>query len=119
MKSGLIIFLLVFLVFALQQMPVFYRLFSDTQTELVMWLGDARKYRENKVLRKLHEDIESTFEGNNEAQVAYLEKVTKNTENLATFYRLYCVGADKNPFIYGAKLHYFCERIVKSGLIKV
>lgn len=117
MKSGLIIFLLVFLGFALLQIPVFYRLFSDTQAELVMWVSDARKYRENKGLIELREETEKVFQGLNEQQLVYLEKVTNSTEKLKEFYQLYCIGDDKNPLIHGAELHYFCEKTARSGLL--
>lgn len=119
MKSQFILFLVFCLLFALMQIPVFHRVFTDVQTEVVMWFVDAEKYRENKALESLSTVSKSAFPGLNSQQLAYLEEVTSSTEKLQKFYQLYCIGDDKNPFIYGTKMHYFCGQISESGLLVV
>lgn len=118
MKSRFILFLVFCVVFALLQIPVIHQFFMNVQTEVVAWLSDAEKYRENKELEALRAVSKITFPELNSSQLAYLEDVTSSTEKLQKFYQLYCIGDDKNPFIYGVKMNYFCEQVALSGLLQ-
>lgn len=63
-------------------------------------------------------DLQVRFLRNNMAlqphQTDYVYQVTDSFENVRTFYQMYCIDDDKNPYLFGNNLAKFCSDIVES-----
>lgn len=93
-------------------------LFGDTHHQLADWMLDVAQIAERQQLTEFREFIKSRVSNLNDSQLAYLNEMTASKSRLADFNRMYCESSDKNPYIYGATLHYTCEQIASRGLLK-
>ncbi|MFT4993962.1 MAG: hypothetical protein ACI965_000983, partial [Paraglaciecola sp.] len=65
-------------------------------------------------LGELRDVIAPHMQNMNEYQKDYLYDITSSKNKVGHFRRLYCEDGDKNPFIYGATLRYFCSEINRT-----
>lgn len=113
-----IISLEILAVVAILRSSFVHYLFGDTHQRVADWMLDLTLIAERKQLAEFRDSIISQVENLNDNQLAYLEELTASKSRLADFNRMYCESNDKNPFIYGATLHYTCEQIASRGLLK-
>ncbi len=50
-------------------------------------------------------------------QTDYIVELTQKHQDVLDFHKLYCVGGDKNPYLFGADLDKFCGLIQTSGVL--
>jgi len=50
-------------------------------------------------------------------QTDYVYEITGSIDKVRTFYRLYCVDKDKNPYLFGNNLMKFCSDIEQSDVL--
>lgn len=117
MKRGFVVVLEILVLIALLQSSFVQYLLTDVQKEVTEWLLAMEKYEENKELKKLRENTQTAFSGLNKGQQEYLSEITTNRDSLDRFHKLYCMEGDKNPYIYGTMLNYFCNEINHSGVL--
>lgn len=117
-RSLVIVAEIIILVILLRSTFVQY-LFSDVQLTLTNWLVEISQIPERAELNALKETVAPNFEAMRPFQKEYLDGVMSNKASLNHFYALYCMKGDKNPYIYGASLHYFCNAIQNTQLLTV
>lgn len=118
MKRGFIIILEILVLIALLQSSFVQYLLADIQQDVTEWFLAMEKYEENKALEKLRSNTQVAFSGLNQGQQQYLEDITTNRDNLHRFHKLYCIDGDKNPYIYGTMLRFFCNEIGQSRVLE-
>lgn len=91
---------------------------SDIQTTASQWMNDVSLVLDNKQLSSFRSGIVKHSQNLNEAQIAYILKITSSKSELKHFNQLYCQAGDKNPFIYGINLRYLCVEIDRQEIIK-
>ena len=92
-------------------------LFSDMQSSIADWMTEISQMAEKEELNTLRERVASNLVSLNGYQQEYLLEVTSNKNKINVFYNLYCVSGDKNPYIYGASLQYFCSEIRRVDIL--
>lgn len=107
---------IVVLVIVLQSSFVQY-LFADAQRTVSDWLVALSEIPDQAELAKLSEQITPNFEAMRPYQKNYLHEVLESKSQVNHFYDLYCVRGDKNPYISGASLRYFCSSIQQTTLL--
>ena len=50
-------------------------------------------------------------------QTDYVVELTQKHQEVMDFHKLYCIGDDKNPYLYGSDLKQFCSLIQQSGIL--
>ncbi|MEM0911223.1 MAG: hypothetical protein AAGJ37_09635 [Pseudomonadota bacterium] len=50
-------------------------------------------------------------------QTDYIVELTQKHQEVQQFHKLYCIGSDKNPYLYGDDLQDFCLLIRQSGIL--
>lgn len=117
MFRGLIILVeIVVLVVVLRSSFVQY-LFSDIQKDISNWLIELSELPDKAELSALRGKVEPNIQAMKGFQKDYLNGVMDNRDSVNHFYQLYCVKGDKNPYIYGATLRYFCNEIQATKLL--
>lgn len=86
-------------------------LFSDMQSSIADWMTEISQMAEKQELNTLRDRVAPNLVALNGYQQEYLLEVTSDKNKIKVFYNLYCVSGDKNPYIYGASLYYFCSEI--------
>ena len=118
MKRGIVISQEVIALVAILQSSFVQYILSDAQETVTEWFVAYSNYEENKALESLRSSTHTAFSGLNDGQQDYLSDITSNRDNLERFHRLYCIEGDKNPYVYGSMLSYFCNEISRSGVLK-
>jgi len=106
-----IIFLEVFALVAILRSPFMQYWFSDIQNSVADWMTELSELAEQQELGELRNVIAPHMQNMNEYQKDYLDDITSSKYKVGHFHQLYCEAGDKNPFIYGASLRYFCSEI--------
>ena len=119
MKRWFVIVLEILVLIALLQSSFVQYLLADIQLEVTEWFLTMEKYEENKALEELRSSTRIAFSGLNQGQQQYLDDITTNRDNLHRFHKLYCIDGDKNPYIYGTMLRYFCNEINESRVLEI
>lgn len=117
MRKKIIILIQLVIIIVFLQTSFAKHLFGDSVQYIKQWYSDFTHIPERNKLNRLRD----TFMRNNMSlqvhQVDYIIEVSDTAEKLNTFYGLYCVRQDKNPFLYGANLAKFCADIRASELL--
>jgi uncharacterized protein YjiK len=92
---------------------------SDMQTSTSQWMHSIAMTLDNQQLTTFRNGISEYVQNLTDPQMKYLYKITSTKTELNSFYLHYCRQGDKNPFIYGANLHYVCGEISRMGILKV
>lgn len=106
-----IISLEIFALVAMLRSPFMQYWFSDTQNTVSDWMTEISELADQQQLGELRDVIAPHMQNMNEYQKEYLDDITSSKYKVGHFRRLYCEAGDKNPFIYGASLRYFCTEI--------
>tara|TARA_B100002049_G_C15970086_1_gene328293 strand:- start:117 stop:479 length:363 start_codon:yes stop_codon:yes gene_type:complete len=93
-------------------------LFADVQQSVSTWLEDIAKIPEQKALNELNKQVSPHFEAMRPFQKNYINDILTSKAKVRHFHSLYCAKDDKNPYIYGASLRFFCSQIERSSLLK-
>lgn len=117
MKRGFILFLeiMVLVIFLRSSFAQYF--LNDIQQTVGNWFYEISTYQDRHALSGLREGIEPFTSDMSEQQRNYLNEVTESRENLQRFNTMYCVGNDKNPFVYGTTLRVLCGQIQQSSLM--
>ncbi|MCF2948751.1 hypothetical protein L0668_11585 [Paraglaciecola aquimarina] len=91
---------------------------SDIQSSAADWMLEMSMLIDNQQLEKLRAEISPHTQNLNGYQRDYLRQITDNKAALGSFNQFYCQNGDKNPYIYGASLHYVCSEIGRTGILK-
>ena len=113
----LIISLEIIALVAILQSQFMQYLFADIQTSIADWMTDISQMAEKKELSSLREVVAPHLVNLNDYQQEYLLEITSSKNKINVFHQMYCVMGDKNPYIYGASLHYFCSEIRQSDVL--
>ncbi|MFT4939117.1 MAG: hypothetical protein ACI88A_002150 [Paraglaciecola sp.] len=113
----LIISLEIIALVAILQSQFMQYLFADIQKSIADWMTEISQMAEKKELNDLREVVAPHLVNLNDYQQEYVLEVTSSKSKINVFYRLYCVLGDKNPYIYGASLQYFCSEIRQSEVL--
>jgi len=92
---------------------------SDMQTNTSQWMHGISMTIDNQQLAKFRNQIADHLEDLTEPQTEYLFKITSTKTELNKFNQYYCHAGDKNPYLYGTRLHYVCGEISSKGILKV
>lgn len=117
-KLALLAAEIILLVLLLQSTFVQY-LFADIQAQLQTWLTDIAEHDERVALSALRDKVSPHMQNLSAYQLSYFDELTHSHSRLAHFHQLYCVGDDKNPYLYGATLRYFCSEIDRSNILNM
>lgn len=118
MKRGFILILEIAALIVILQSSFVQYFLSDAQDSVTEWLITLANYQENRELESLRSNTQVAFSALNKGQKDYLFDVTANRDNVQRFHRLYCIEGDKNPYVYGSTLSYFCSEISRSKVLK-
>ncbi len=117
MKRAIIICIEIALLVAVLQSSFVQHMLQGTQATVSGWFLSIADVADNRALAGLREDMEPFTHDLDEQQKAYLYEVTHNLDKLKQFNRMYCIGSDKNPFVYGDTLRQFCAQIRSNSLL--
>lgn len=92
-------------------------LFADAQNTVSNWLVAIAEIPDQAELAKLNERVTPNFTAMRPYQKDYLDGVMQSRSGVNHFYELYCIKGDKNPYISGASLRYFCTSIQQTQLL--
>lgn len=94
-------------------------MFAGAQNTVSDWFVAIAEIPDQAELAKLNERVSPNFQAMRPYQKAYLDEVMQSRTGVNHFYEFYCVKGDKNPYISGASLHYFCTSIKQTQLLDV
>ena len=103
---------------AMLRSPFIHYWFNDIQSDVADWMLDISLIAEKKELALFRQTITPHTQELSEYQKEYLYNITANKTSIKHFNRLYCESDDKNPYLYGANLHYICAEISRSRLLE-
>jgi hypothetical protein len=103
---------------AMLRSPFIHYWFNDIHSDVANWMLEISLLAEKKELALFRQTIASHSQDFSESQREYLNNITSSKNSMDHFNRLYCQSNDKNPFLYGANLHYICSEIARSRLLK-
>jgi hypothetical protein len=106
-----IITLEIFALVAIMRSPFVQYLFSDTQDMVSNWMTDISQLVNEKELVELRNVIAPRMENMSQYQKEYLKDIISSKDKVERFSISYCDKGDKNPYIYGVDLRYFCVEI--------
>ncbi|MFT5675284.1 MAG: hypothetical protein ACI808_001214 [Paraglaciecola sp.] len=113
----LIVSLEIIALVAILQSQFMQYLFSDIQVSIADWMTEISQMAEKQELSNLREVVAPHLVNLNDYQQEYLLEITSSKNKINVFYQMYCLLGDKNPYIYGASLHYFCSEIRQSKVL--
>lgn len=117
MRKAAIILIQILLIVIFLRSDFAQHFFGGIAVVVVDWYESVIEVPERRKIMALRD----TFMRNNMAlqshQVDYVIEVTEKAESINEFYRLYCLGNDKNPYMFGANLNKFCADIASSDLL--
>lgn len=90
---------------------------ADIQDDLSQWMFDIADMPVQRELTRLREEVAPHFQAMRPYQRHYLDSVMSSKTSMRQFHYLYCERGDKNPYIYGASLRYFCGQLSRSELL--
>lgn len=90
--------------------------FNDAQLGLSDWMTELSLAAEREELSGLRDAISPFTSPMRDYQQEYLSEVTSSKARLSHFYEHYCVGSDKNPYVYGNTLRSICSAIRSTDL---
>jgi 23S rRNA A2030 N6-methylase RlmJ len=102
---------------AMLRSPFIHYWFNDIHSGVANWMLEISLLAEKKELALFRQTIMSHTQDLSENQMAYLDNITANKMSMGQFNKLYCQSNDKNPYLYGANLHYVCSEIRRSGVL--
>lgn len=117
MKRGFIIFLEIALLVTFLQSSFAQYFLEDIQQTTGNWLYEMSSYADRQALSGLRENIEPFTTDLSEQQRTYIIELTESRDKLERFNTMYCVGDDKNPFVYGNTLKVLCGQIQSSNVL--
>ncbi|RDV28031.1 hypothetical protein DXV75_03435 [Alteromonas aestuariivivens] len=97
--------------------PFVQYFFADIHNSLSDWLVEMAQLPDKLELESLQKNVAPHFQAMRPFQKQYLSGVMSSRSSINHFHQLYCISGDKNPFIYGASLRYFCSSIEKTKLL--
>jgi len=106
-----IVFLEIVALVAILRSPFMQYWFSDMQNTMSNWMTEISELADQQELGELRDVIAPHMQNMNTYQKDYLHDITSSKYKVEHFRQLYCEAGDKNPFIYGASLRYFCTEI--------
>jgi hypothetical protein len=119
MRKAILIIIQVILLVLFLRSDFAQHFFGGVAVVVVDWYEQVVEVPERRKIMTLRDK----FMRNNMAlashQVDYVIEVTDTQESINTFYKLYCIKQDKNPYLYGANLKKFCADIASSDLLVV
>jgi hypothetical protein len=110
----LIISLEIFALVAILRSPFVQYWFTDTQSSLSDWMTELSELADQQELGELRDVIAPHMQNMKGYQKDYLDDITSSKHKVGHFRRLYCEAGDKNPYIYGSSLRYFCSEIKRK-----
>lgn len=102
---------------ALLRSPFVHYWFNDIQSGLANWMLELSLVAEKRQLDHFRDNIISHSPNLKEYQREYLINITANKTAIRNFNQLYCESADKNPYLYGATLHFICAEMSSSKVL--
>lgn len=93
-------------------------LLSDMQLSISNWMEEVASIPDKKELAELKKTVMPQFEAMRPFQKDYINDLLTNKAKVRHFHQLYCENGDKNPYINGASLHFFCSQIQRTDLLK-
>lgn len=117
MFRGLVIVLEIVVLLFILRSPFVQYFFADIQKDLSDWLVELSEIPDRAELDSLTSRVAPNFEAMRPFQKEYLFGVMESKEGVNHFYSLYCQKGDKNPYIQGASLRYFCSELASTSLI--
>lgn len=116
-RSLIIILEIVILVVVLRSPFVQYFL-ADIQNSVSDWLTEVSMVAEKHELETFRDSFYPHLIDVRDYQLEYIDSITSDKARLEQFHRQYCIGGDKNPFVYGANLNLICTAINRANLLK-
>lgn len=92
-------------------------LLSDVQLTVSGWIEEVATIPEKTELNRLNQAMTGQVETMRPFQQEYLSDVMRNKASIRHFHKYYCQNDDKNPFVNGASLHFFCTKIEDTELL--
>ncbi|XOV79767.1 MAG: hypothetical protein ACFHVJ_02135 [Aestuariibacter sp.] len=90
---------------------------KDIQQTMSDWLFEISTYADRHALTQLRADIEPYTKDLSAQQRTYIIELTHSREKLEKFNTMYCLGDDKNPFVFGTTLKVLCGQIQRSSVL--
>ncbi len=97
--------------------PFAQYLLSDIQQSLSGWIEQIATLPQQAELDSLRNAMSGQMQAMRPFQRDYLNTIMENPASIESFHKLYCVKGDKNPYISGASLRFFCSRIEETELL--
>lgn len=88
-------------------------------TQIRYWQDSVFSTPERQRLMALRDDFLRNNMSLQPYQTDYIVELTEQLDSVKNFHRLYCVTGDRNPYLFGANLHRFCELIDQSGVLSM
>ena len=117
MRKTILIILQIALVIFILQTSTAQKFFSDAANTVTTWYQQIIDRPERSKIMKLRDRFMRNNMSLKPHQTDYVIDVTDTAEKINTFYNLYCVKKDKNPYVYGANLAKLCSDIEQSELL--
>lgn len=117
MKRGVILAIEVAVLIAVLQSSFVQFFLQDIQEQVTDILLDISNYAESQELNELRQSMAPHVTTLTQSQKDYLADITQSKDKLQKFNSDYCLGNDKNPFVYGTTLKVFCGQIQSSKIL--
>lgn len=98
------------------QLPFVQYLLSDVQETVSEWMTEIAQREEREQLADISANLKGQIDAMRPYQQEYVATILSSRLQLIQFYDNYCVNDDRNPYVYGATLHLFCQEIKRSPL---
>ncbi|MEW9798392.1 hypothetical protein [Alteromonas sp. CYL-A6] len=117
MYRWLIVSIEVVLLVTVLRAPFAQYLLGDIQDTVSGWIEEVATMPQKAELANLRNAMSGQMQAMRPFQRDYLNDVMQNSSSIVRFHSMYCVKGDKNPFITGASLRFFCSRIEETELL--
>jgi hypothetical protein len=117
MKRGIIVFLEIALLVMFLQSSFAQYFLQDIQQKMANWMYEISSYADQHALSELRENMAPYTKDLSAQQRTYISELTQSVEKVEKFNSMYCVGDDKNPFVFGTTLTILCSQIQQSDLL--
>lgn len=117
MKRGLLIFLQLAILLAFLRSSFAQNLLVEFRSEVLGWYHTLTGYAEYGQLASLRKGLSPHYDNLSEQQLEYLDKLTRDKDQIRRFSANYCQGNDINPYVYGETLEVVCEHFSRSKLL--
>ena len=117
MRRWLLLILQVGILVLVFRLPVVQDFLHSGMEQGAEVFESVSRWPEQRKLAKLADDLTPWQATLRPYQQHYISKVLKTRDSVNDFHRTFCLAPDKNPYLQGTALAYFCQQLELTGLL--